>query len=129
MYSLKKRFRSFSTVGTIDSEEVENFRKLGDEWWNPCGPLKPLHSMNKLRVPFVRDGLINEGCVASVNVGTATPLKGMSVLDVGCGGECLRRAVLGFLSALFRGHSCGASGTLRSLGDWPGCHRQRTGCS
>ncbi|KAH1001473.1 hypothetical protein HUJ04_005490 [Dendroctonus ponderosae] len=82
-------FSLFSTVGTIDSEEVENFQKLAAEWWNPCGPLKPLHSMNKLRIPLVRDGLINEGCIAIVHVRTSTPLKGMSVLDVGCGGGIL----------------------------------------
>lgn len=42
--------------------------------------------MNKLRVPFIRDGLINEGVVSKNVINTPAPLKGLSVLDVGCGG-------------------------------------------
>ena len=50
---------------------------------------KALHTMNKLRVPFVRDGLINAGTVKPQFVNTSEPLKGLTILDVGCGGGIL----------------------------------------
>ncbi|KAL1513307.1 hypothetical protein ABEB36_002729 [Hypothenemus hampei] len=81
------RLQSHST--TIDQQEIEQFKKLAKEWWHEFGSNKPLHSMNKLRVPFVRDGLINEGVVHEQNLKTSTPLKNLSILDVGCGGGIL----------------------------------------
>lgn len=75
-----------ATSTTVDNLEIENFEKLTSEWWNEYGPTKGLHSMNKLRVPFIRDGLINDGVVPKNLVNTPAPLKGLSVLDVGCGG-------------------------------------------
>lgn len=46
-----------------------------------------LHAMNRLRVPFIRDGLINTGVVAKENIDSPEPLAGVSILDVGCGGK------------------------------------------
>nr|CAH7713947.1 unnamed protein product [Callosobruchus chinensis] len=51
--------------------------------------MKALHSMNKLRVPFIRDGLVNSGQIAHNKIKTPVPLEGLSVLDVGCGGGIL----------------------------------------
>ena len=41
---------------TLNQEEVDKFRRMAHNWWesNPG-----LISMNRLRVPFIRDGLIN----------------------------------------------------------------------
>lgn len=78
--------RSFSFAATVDAREIEQFQKLTAEWWDEFGPTKALHSMNRLRVPFIRDGLINEGAVAQENIDKPTPLEGLSILDVGCGG-------------------------------------------
>lgn len=76
-----------AAVSTIDPGEVTRFRKLAKNWWEPNGEMKMLHSMNKLRVPFVRDGLINTGIVAKENIDAPEPLVGISILDVGCGGK------------------------------------------
>lgn len=65
---------------------MSQFDKLAKEWWDKRGPMKGLHSMNKLRVAFVRDGLINNGIVPKENIDTPEPLTGLKVLDVGCGG-------------------------------------------
>lgn len=46
--------------------------------------------MNTIRVPFIRDGLINSGVIKSENINTSRPLVGLSVLDIGCGGMCNR---------------------------------------
>ena len=70
--------------GTIDQKEVNKFSELCDNWWNESGDLKALHTLNQLRVPLIRDGL------AGSNVReTATPLSGLHILDVGCGGGIL----------------------------------------
>lgn len=86
----KSNFRLFATrVNTIDSKEVEHFQYKYLEWWDSFGPAKLLHSMNRLRVPLVRDCLINTGCVKQESIRTAQPLKGLFVLDVGCGAGIL----------------------------------------
>lgn len=49
--------------------------------------MKGLHSMNKLRVAFVRDGLINTGVIPEKQINSPESLKGVTILDVGCGGK------------------------------------------
>lgn len=34
---------------TVDVNDVEHHSKLADGWWNPQGPVAPLHSLNKIR--------------------------------------------------------------------------------
>ncbi|KAJ8972304.1 hypothetical protein NQ314_000219 [Rhamnusium bicolor] len=52
-----------TTSSTVDKQEIQQFQQISTEWWDEFGPVKPLHSMNKLRVPFIRDGLVNSGAV------------------------------------------------------------------
>ena len=68
---------SESPKNTVNESEVSKFRQLSDSWWDPNGPLNGLHSMNRLRVPFIRDGLIHTGHAQS---GVAKPLEGLSIL-------------------------------------------------
>lgn len=79
---------SFSTLKD-DGQEIVLFKTLVSQWWDPMGPLKPLHSMNKLRIPLIRDGLINTGLASPNHIKTSKPLKGLKLLDVGCGGGIL----------------------------------------
>lgn len=74
-------------VSTIDAGEVARFQKFAKNWWDPNGEMKMLQSMNRLRVPFVRDGLINTGIVAKEKIDSPQPLTGVAILDVGCGGK------------------------------------------
>ncbi|CAG9768713.1 unnamed protein product [Ceutorhynchus assimilis] len=82
------QIRLVSSVTTVDAKEIEFFQQTSD-WWDKSGSMRPLHSMNKLRIPLIRDGLINQGTALKENLETATPLKGLSVLDIGCGGGIL----------------------------------------
>lgn len=68
---------------------MNNLNKLADQWWSRHGFLKALHSMNQLRVPFIRDGLISAGSIAKENINTSHVLKGVEILEVGCGGGIL----------------------------------------
>ncbi|XP_027784139.2 ubiquinone biosynthesis O-methyltransferase, mitochondrial isoform X1 [Marmota flaviventris] len=78
--------RLYSTSqSTVDSSEVKTFRALAHKWWDEQGVYAPLHSMNDLRVPFIRDNLLKT--VANHQLGK--PLSGMKILDVGCGGGLL----------------------------------------
>ncbi|XP_041964255.1 ubiquinone biosynthesis O-methyltransferase, mitochondrial [Alosa sapidissima] len=70
---------------TLDPGEVKKFQSLADKWWNQQGEFGALHSMNDLRVPFIRDNLLS--IHGSRRLGS--PLAGLRILDVGCGGGLL----------------------------------------
>ncbi|XP_064801367.1 ubiquinone biosynthesis O-methyltransferase, mitochondrial [Oncorhynchus masou masou] len=70
---------------TVDPNEVKRFQLLATKWWNEQGDFAALHSMNDLRVPFIRDNLLN----AHGGRQPGKPLAGLRILDVGCGGGLL----------------------------------------
>jgi 2-polyprenyl-6-hydroxyphenyl methylase/3-demethylubiquinone-9 3-methyltransferase len=75
---------------TIDPAEVERYRRLASMWWQPDGPMWPLHVLNALRTDWIRDRL----CAAlGREPREACPLAGLEVLDIGCGGGLLSEAL------------------------------------
>lgn len=74
--------QSFGT--TVDEKEVKHF--TGQVWWEQNSELKVLQAMNKIRVPFVRDCLINSRVINEDVIDSPTPLRGIKIIDVGCGG-------------------------------------------
>lgn len=62
-------------MSTVSAAETAKFGALADRWWDPQGPMRPLHRMNPLRT-----GWIAERVAAA---GLAWP--GLRLLDVGCG--------------------------------------------
>ena len=71
---------------TIDKKEIEKFSKLAKDWWNPKGKFKPLHLFNPTRIKFIKEKLIFH---FRLNNNNAAPLKGLKILDIGCGGGLL----------------------------------------
>ncbi|KAJ9471049.1 Ubiquinone biosynthesis O-methyltransferase [Diplonema papillatum] len=71
---------------TVDAEEIRRFAKLSPTWWDPHGPMKELHRMNPLRIGFIRKVTEQELHAATNESSAASPLKGLRILDVGCGG-------------------------------------------
>ncbi len=59
------------------SLHTENFDKMANEWWDEKGPMRALHSMNPVRLRFIRD---------AVDEYLSGELK---ALDVGCGAGLL----------------------------------------
>jgi len=57
--------------GSADAAEVAKFDALAGDWWNPRGPMAPLHAMNPVRMEWI--------------AGQLGPLEGLRILDVGCG--------------------------------------------
>jgi 2-polyprenyl-6-hydroxyphenyl methylase/3-demethylubiquinone-9 3-methyltransferase len=68
---------------TLDRDEVARFAKLSGEWWDANGPFKPLHRINPTRLTYIRDQLAHK---FGRDTKAAGSLKGLSVLDIGCGG-------------------------------------------
>ena len=75
-----------AAAGVID-EEVRRFAALGDEWWNPSGPMAALHRIAPLRIGWMRDTIL--GHFGRSPGADAPPLAGLRLLDVGCGGGLL----------------------------------------
>lgn len=69
---------------TAITSEIERFNRLSATWWNSRGPMRPLHVVNVLRLGHVVDQIAqHRGRPA------ADALKGLRMLDVGCGGGLL----------------------------------------
>ncbi len=58
-----------------ESDDKDPFEAFADDWWDPKGRLKSLHTINPLRFGYYKDKVNN--------------LNGLKVLDVGCGGGLL----------------------------------------
>ena len=75
------------TVSSINVEEVKKFEKLANEWWNTEGKFKPLHMLNPCRLEFITDHL-SMHFQRDLTI-DKKPLKGLKILDIGCGGGLL----------------------------------------
>ena len=66
------------TQAAANPDELAKFQAVAKDWWNPTGPMKPLHTMNTTRVAYIQQQL---------------SIAGQNWLDVGCGGGLLCEAV------------------------------------
>jgi len=62
----------------VDPAEIAKFEQLASRWWDAASEFKPLHDINPLRVEFID---------------ARAPVRGKTVLDVGCGGGILTEAL------------------------------------
>lgn len=69
-------------AGTMLGAEIAKFDALAGRWWDPDGPMKPLHRMNPLRTGWIADRLARRH---GRDPAAADALAGLSLLDVGCG--------------------------------------------
>lgn len=63
-----------------DPAELAKFQALASRWWDPSSDFKPLHQINPLRLAW-----IEKHCGGAI--------RGMSALDVGCGGGILAESM------------------------------------
>lgn len=66
------------TKDNFDPAELAKFSDLAHRWWDKESEFRPLHQINPLRLEWI-DNL--------------SPVKGLRVLDVGCGGGILADAM------------------------------------
>ena len=79
--------------GTAIGSEIAKFDRLAARWWDPRGPMAPLHAMNPARMGWIIERLAR---AHRRDPDAPRPLVGLRVLDVGCGAglasEALARA-------------------------------------
>ena len=79
---------------SIDESELKKFSSQSDQWWCDVeGPFAALHSLNKVRVPLIRQALLELSLPVPAMDFPGRPLKGFRILDVGCGGGILAEAL------------------------------------
>jgi 2-polyprenyl-6-hydroxyphenyl methylase/3-demethylubiquinone-9 3-methyltransferase len=63
------------TGGTVSAAEVARFDALAAQWWDPNGPMRPLHRMNPARIGWIAEHIARHFPQPS----------GLRLLDIGCG--------------------------------------------
>ena len=77
-------------VTTADQREIDNFAALSDQWWDPAGPMAPLHAFTPIRIDYILANIDRFWPVAArAEASRAQPLTGLRILDIGCGGGLL----------------------------------------
>lgn len=75
-----------SAALSIDEDEIAQFSAIAAEWWDPDGKFRPLHKFNPTRLAFIKETLTRH---FSLDSHKKTPLEGLTLLDIGCGGGLL----------------------------------------
>jgi 2-polyprenyl-6-hydroxyphenyl methylase/3-demethylubiquinone-9 3-methyltransferase len=82
---------------TVSAAEVGKFDRLASRWWDPDGPMKPLHRMNPARTDWIRSvapcpaRLLDVGCGAGL-AAEALARLGYEVLGIDAAGEAIEAA-------------------------------------
>ena len=77
-------------VTTADQREIDNFAALSDQWWDPAGPMAPLHAFTPVRIDYILANIERFWPLAArAEASRAQPLAGLRILDIGCGGGLL----------------------------------------
>ena len=59
----------------VSADEIARFNAMAADWWDPAGPMRPLHRMNPARI----------GWVIERTARSFPAMAGLRLLDVGCG--------------------------------------------
>ena len=70
-----------ASTATLDTAEVDRFRQLADDWWDPRGRMRPLHEIAPARLSFIRDTACRH---FGRDQKSMRPLEGLIALDIGC---------------------------------------------
>ena len=68
---------------TINTEEIQKFSNLADEWWDVNGKFKPLHMFNPIRIEYILEQITEH---FKIDTKKNNSLKNLQILDIGCGG-------------------------------------------
>lgn len=70
-----------TTAPSLDRDEVARFDALARDWWDPAGPMAPLHRLNPTRLAWIRDRIADHFGSDPNHL----PAGNLRVLDIGCG--------------------------------------------
>lgn len=68
---------------SIDQDEINQFAKDSDRWWDPLGPFAPLHKLNPVRLSYIKGQICRHFGRDEAGFDS---LRGLRLLDIGCGG-------------------------------------------
>lgn len=71
------------TSTSINKEELKKFNKTAKQWWDENGEFKMLHKINPVRLEYLKNKITQHYAIETKD---NTPLNGLKILDVGCGG-------------------------------------------
>ena len=71
---------------TANPDEIAQFARLAEKWWDTDGEFRPLHQLNPARLGYICNRLYAH---FNCNPNSKLPLQGLSLVDVGCGGGLL----------------------------------------
>lgn len=74
---------------SVDPAEVAFYDHFAGTWWDPEGPFWPIHGLNHFRTEYIRQRVMEHFPTPVPD----QPLRGLSVLDIGCGGGLLSEAM------------------------------------
>jgi len=72
---------------SLDAADVARFEAIGDDWWDPAGPMSALHKINPVRIAWLRDAIWAH--FGNAPAADEPALEGLSILDIGCGAGLL----------------------------------------
>lgn len=101
-HSLHTAALSSTSHGSVNHDEIVHFSKLSSQWWDEQGEFSFLHKMNPVRMKFIVDKLLEVAYdeTSDSELERGQVLKGLDVLDVGCGGGLLSEVCF-FFPVLF----------------------------
>lgn len=59
---------------TVNDAEISRFSALAGQWWNPSGPMAPLHKLNPVRLDYIKSKITEH----------FKDPKHITILDMGC---------------------------------------------
>lgn len=71
-----------STSSLADAGEIAHFNTLAATWWDPNGPMKPLHRINPVRLGHIKQDFAKH---FGRDARAMKPFEGLRLLDIGCG--------------------------------------------
>lgn len=74
---------------SVNKSELDHLAKMVTFWWDKKGIARILHRFNQVRVPLVVEGLAETGRISKADISKPDSLKGVRILEVGCGGGIL----------------------------------------
>jgi len=79
---------------TPKTSEFDHFETLADEWWDPVGKFKILHTLTPIRINYIKNKLFDKNQLIK---SSKKSLSNFNILDLGCGGGlvCEPLALLG----------------------------------
>ncbi|HEY4044108.1 MAG TPA: bifunctional 2-polyprenyl-6-hydroxyphenol methylase/3-demethylubiquinol 3-O-methyltransferase UbiG [Rhodopila sp.] len=83
--------------GTVSAAEIGKFDRLAARWWDPDGPMKPLHRMNPVRIDWIEGMLTGSSRILDVGCGAglaaeALARHGHDVLGIDAAGAAIDAA-------------------------------------